>query len=227
MSYGIYLVLSLLGFGFALLASALTSLNFNRFKNVATKHNINPLEAAKTFIDGEQLHIGLEFTDQELADHYDPIRNIVRINSGLANQPSLSQVIVTAHEFGHVLQDKSGNILMRARNIVAKYVGFSTNIGYLLIIVGLAFSILDLAVIGLIFFSATTIFMIITLPIEFDASRRGLALLKKYNILDSSEFGAAQSLLGSAALTYVASFLQSLIQLLYFISLVQGRRRRE
>jgi len=227
MSYGLYLLLSFVGLGFALLASFWTSSSFNRYRGTPTKRSITPVQLAKEIIEGENLNLSLEYTDGQLTDHYDPLRNIVRLGRETANTTGLSPLAVTAHEFGHALQDKQGGILFKFRNMIAGLVGISTNIGYFLIMIGLVLSYFDLAQIGLVLFSATTIFMFITLPIEFDASRRGLALLKKYDVVSDYEYGAARTVLTAAALTYVAGFLQSLLQLVYFASLISGRRRND
>ncbi len=227
MSYGLYLIFSFLGLALTLIASFWTKNSFNTYRSLKTKRSITPIQFAKEIIDGEKLSLTLDYVDGQLTDHYDPFKNILRLGRETANEQGLSQLAVTAHEFGHAIQDKYGGFLFKIRNWLARFVGVSTNIGYVLVMLGLFLSYFDLAVLGLILFSATTIFMFITLPIEFDASLRGLKLLKKYDVVSDFEMGAARTVLTAAALTYVAGFLQSFLQLLYFVSLVSGRRRNE
>lgn len=227
MSYGLYLLFSFLGLGLTLIASFWTTQSFNKYRSLPTKRNITPMQFAKEIIEGEKLSIQLDYVEGKLTDHYDPFRNILRLGQETANEQGLSQLAVTAHEFGHAMQDKYGGFLFKLRNWLAGLVGISTNIGYLLVMVGLFLSYFDLSVIGLILFSATTVFMFITLPIEFDASFRALKLLKKYDVVSDHEMSAARTVLTAAALTYVAGFLQSFLQLLYFASLIFGRRRND
>lgn len=225
MSYPIYIILSLLGFLLAAGASFLTSTTFSKHRLTRPAKPITPLELANDIIQGEGLQVSLTTTPGTLNDHYDPFKNVVAIAADTANDSGMSQLAVTAHEFGHALQDKHNGILFKIRNLLANVVGFSTNIGYILFTIGLALSFFNLAVVGLVLFSATTLFMFITLPIEIDASLKGMKLLRKYQVVTDSEAGAARELLTAAASTYVAGFLQSFIQLLYFVSLLSGRRR--
>ncbi|WKZ29907.1 MAG: zinc metallopeptidase [Candidatus Dojkabacteria bacterium] len=225
MSYTLYIILSIAGFLFAAAASFFTSATFSKHRMTPAAKNITPVELANDIIKGEGLNVTLTTIPGTLNDHYDPFKNIVALGADTANQSGMSQLAVTAHEFGHALQDHHSGILFKIRNMLANVVGISTNIGYLLFIAGLALSFFDLAVLGLILFSATTLFMFITLPIEIDASVRGMKLLRKYGVISDREAGSARELLTAAASTYVAGFLQSFIQLLYFASMLTGRRR--
>lgn len=225
MGYGIYLLLSFIGLLFALFASFLTNYLFKKHVATAAARNITPVDFAKEIIQGEGLDVKLELTPGNLADHYDPFANIARLSAGTSNISGISPLAVTAHEFGHALQDKNTGILFKIRNILAGIVGIATNIGYFLLVAGLILSYFELALIGLVLFSATTFFMFITLPIEIDASLKGLRLMRKYNVITDAQSGPARAVLTAAALTYVAGFLQSFIQLLYFANMVFGRSR--
>lgn len=220
-----FLVTSILGLILTLGASIWTRIAFSAYRNTQPSRFVTPEQLAQEIIQGEGLKVSLTFIPGALTDHYDPYKKIVAIGEETARESGMSQLTVTAHEFGHALQDKSGLIFFKIRNLIAPIVGIGTNIGYFLFIIGLTLALLDLAIVGLALFSLTTIFMLITLPIEIDASVRAMKLLRKYNVISDREAGPARNLLSAAASTYIAGFVQSFIQLIYFISLLTNSRR--
>lgn len=169
--------------------------------------------------------IPLQGAPGELTDHFDPGAQVVRLSQGVATKPSVASMAVVAHELGHVQQYQDGSLLIAARSFLLPAVQFSPTIGYLLIFAGLIFRITDLIWAGILLFGLMVVFMILTLPVEIDASMRGLRLLRQSGVLLSEDDASgARQVLTAAALTYVAAAISALLQLLYYISLAQRRR---
>jgi Zn-dependent membrane protease YugP len=167
----------------------------------------------------------LEGTPGQLSDHFDPQQNVVRLSQGTATVPSVAAMAVVAHELGHVQQYQENSILIAARQFLVPAVRFSPMVGYLMIIFGLMLQISGLFWLGIAVFGLMVVFMILTLPVEIDASRRGLKLLEASGLMVTEEDrSGARQVLMAAALTYVAAAITAVLQLLYFISL--GSRRR-
>ena len=167
----------------------------------------------------------MEGAPGELSDHYDPQHNVVRLSEGIATMPSVAAMAVVAHELGHVQQHQENSVLITLRNFLVPAVRFSPTIGYLMIILGLWLQITELAWLGIILFGLMVVFMILTLPVEVDASRRGMALLQASSLLVTEEDrSGARQVLTAAALTYFAAAITAVLQLLYFISLASRSR---
>jgi hypothetical protein len=221
----LWVLLTLPGFIFALLAQIFVWLAYFKYSKITTQTNLTGIEVAKMFNDKEGYGVDIMVSKGKLNDYFNPLSHKVNISSENASSASVAAIAVVAHEFGHVQQKVDATLLFRLRSIIAPAVGIGANVGYILIFAGLALSVLNLAWIGLILFSLTTIFTFITLPIEIDASRRAMKLIKKYNLLPDN-LGGAKQVLMAAALTYVAALFQSLLQLLYFALIISNRRRR-
>lgn len=161
-----------------------------------------------------------------LTDHYDPANNVVGLSQAVGGGNSVVSMAVTAHELGHVQQKQQGSGLMALRQFLVPAVRISPAISYLLIIGGLIFNFLGLAWLGVIVFGVSVIFMLITVPVELDASRRAIKLLEEAGLLvTEDDRSGAKTVLRAAALTYVAAAVTSILTLLYYISLVQRSRR--
>ena len=177
--------------------------------------------------DGGIKHVDLAMADGELSDHYDPTQNVVRLSPSVATQPSIASMAIAAHEFGHVQQDQQGSPLMAVRSLLVPGATLGPRIGFGLIFIGLILNITGLAAIGLILFAGTAIFTIVTLPVELDASRRALKLLRETGLIaNEQDAQGANAVLRAAAFTYVAAVATSLLTLLYYAMLVFGDRRR-
>jgi Zn-dependent membrane protease YugP len=167
----------------------------------------------------------LEGAPGQLSDHFDPQSHVVRLSQGIATVPSVASMAVVAHELGHVQQYQEKSILIAARQFLVPAVRFSPTIGYLMILFGLMMQLTELFWLGILVFGLMVVFMILTLPVEIDASRRGLRLLEASGLMVTEEDrSGSRQVLTAAALTYVAAAITAILQLLYFISL--GSRRR-
>ncbi|GAB4524661.1 MAG: zinc metallopeptidase [Anaerolineae bacterium] len=168
--------------------------------------------------------VRFEGTQGQLTDHYDPSGHVVRMSQDIATKPSVAAMAIVAHELGHAQQYHEKSPLIAMRSFLVPAMRFSPTISYALIFAGLIFNATGLLQIGILFFGVVVLFMLLTLPVEFDASRRGLKLLQQSNLAAVSEdMSGARQVLSAAALTYVAAFVSALLTLLYYISLLQSR----
>jgi len=163
----------------------------------------------------------------KLTDHYDPRNNVLSLSRDIAQGPTVASMAITAHELGHAQQDKENYLPMKIRSAMVPAVNIGTSLGWILILIGLMLNLGNLAWLGVFAFSAGAIFSIATLPVELNASKRAKNMLAQSGIIQSEEErkGVSQ-VLNAAALTYVAAIASSVMQLLYFTSLVGGRGRR-
>ena len=161
-----------------------------------------------------------------LTDHYDPRTKTLRLSPGVANGSSVAAIAVAAHELGHAMQDAEDYLPLRFRAALVPAVNIGSWLGWILIIVGLFLNWVNLAWLGVLVFSGGALFALATLPVELNASARAKQLLAKTGIIQSEqERRGVNNVLNAAALTYVASLITAILQLLYFVSLIGGRRR--
>jgi hypothetical protein len=148
------------------------------------------------------------------------------MSEGVATKPSVAAMAIVAHELGHAQQHEQGSVLIKMRNFLVPAVSFSSPLSFLLILLGWIFYIPGLFSLGVLFFAVMVLFTLVTLPVEFDASRRGIALLGQANLMktEADEQGSRR-VLRAAAMTYVAAAVTAILKLLYFLRL-GGRRRR-
>jgi len=169
--------------------------------------------------------ISLERVAGEMTDHYDPSSHTVRMSDAVATQPSVASMAIVAHELGHAQQHEENSIFIQMRNFLIPAVRFSPQIAFAMIFAGLIFRITGLLWLGIAFFAVMVVFTILTLPVEIDASRRGLILLRQAGLMNSQEDASgSRAVLTAAAMTYVAAAVTAVLQLLYYISLAQRRR---
>ena len=169
--------------------------------------------------------INVERTAGALTDHYDPASHTVRLSESTANQPSVAAMAVVAHELGHAQQHEDNSVLIQMRNFLIPAVRFSPQLAFLLIFAGLLLNITGLLWLGILLFGVMVVFTVLTLPVEFDASRRGLILLRESGLMQVEEDeSGSRTVLTAAALTYVAAAVTAILQLLYYINLAQRRR---
>ena len=196
---------------------------FAKYSEVPTVSGITGAQAAQRLISALGLHIGVASTSGQLTDFYDPESKSINLSESSVYN-SVASVAVVAHEIGHAQQDAQGYVPMKLRSAIVPAVKLGSWVGPMLFLVGLLLNSTSLAFVGIIFFSAAAIFSLVTLPVEFDASRRGLIMLEQNAILSPAELPGAKSVLRAAALTYVAAALQAVGTMLYYVSLVARRR---
>jgi Zn-dependent membrane protease YugP len=199
---------------------------YARYTRVANMRGLTGLDAARIILGPEGLYdVTIEGIPGELTDHYDPRTKKLGLSAGVARQPSVAALAIVAHEIGHALQDHENYGPLKLRSALVPAVQLSAWVGPILFLAGLFFRIAGLAWLGVLAFGMTAVFALMTLPVEFDASKRGLRLLQTYRLTDGRELQGAKAVLDAAALTYVAAAVQAVATMLYYVSLLSDRRR--
>ncbi len=199
---------------------------YNKFKNIGNQKEITGFEVARQILDKNGLsNIHIVETKGELSDHYDPKRKVIRLSKDVFNGSSIASVAVAAHECGHAIQDKNGYWFLKFRNFIVPFVNFCSKIGYIAIFIGIIASLFDIAMFGIILLCALLVFQLITLPVEFDASNRALKEIEKIKLLDRNELNQGKTMLTAAALTYVASLVTTILEVLRLFLIVSGNDR--
>ena len=161
----------------------------------------------------------------QLTDHYDPRTHSVSLSDGVANQPSVAAMAIVAHELGHAQQHEQSSALITMRNFLVPAIQFSPQVAYIMIFLGFLLRSSGLIYLGALIYGLMVLFTLITLPVEIDASRRALALLREANLIhDEKDAGGARQVLTAAAMTYVAAAVTAVLTLLYYLSLANRRR---
>lgn len=208
-------------------ASARVKRTFGTYNKVHTLNGLTGAQAARRILDLNGLqHVQVQQISGSLSDHYDPRTDVVSLSQATYDSASVGAVGVAAHEVGHAIQHAQGYAPAKVRSAIVPVTNISTSLSIPLIFVGFLLSVTGLIYLGIILFSASVLFQLVTLPVEFNASRRALQTLGDTNLLTPEENDGARKVLGAAALTYVAALLTSLLQLAYYIFLARGRRRR-
>jgi uncharacterized protein len=220
-----YLLFALPGLLLAFYAQIKVKRTYAKYTRVANQRRLTGLEAARIIMGPEGLnHISIEGTRGELTDHYDPRAKKLRLSAGVAKQPSVAALAIVAHEIGHALQDNQGYAPLRLRGAIVPAVRVSSWVAPILFFIGFLVGMTEIAWLGVGLFGLGAVFSLITLPVEFNASRRGLQLLQTYQLTDGRELQGAKAVLDAAALTYVAALAQTLATLFYYVTLLSGRR---
>jgi len=219
-----YYYYALRGLILALIAQLLVSIRYNQYSKISSGSHITGLDAAHLIRDREGFSVDITTNQGKLQDNFDPGKNIVNISSDNVNSDSVANIAVVAHEFGHVQQKFSSSLLFKLRSIMVPVVNIGSNLGYVLFFIGLLISAFNLAEAGLILFASTTVFALVTLPIEFNASKKGMNFIEKYNLIEQDKKSGARKVLNAAALTYIAGFVTSLANLLYYSSMLNRRK---
>jgi len=219
------LFLALIGFIIVLFAQAKIKTSYSKYKKVACNIGISGCEVARKILDANGLsNVHIIEISGELSDHYDPTRKVVRLSSNIFHGTSIASISVAAHECGHAIQDKENYLFMRIRSMLVPVVNFISYIGYFATIVSLLSGMMGHLIISILILLATLLFQLVTLPVEFDASRRAKEQIELLGLADTNELRGVKSVLSAAAMTYVASLLSTLLNLLRLILMFIGRR---
>jgi Zn-dependent membrane protease YugP len=202
--------------------------NFTKYSQVGTQNGVTGAQVARQLLDSQGLHnVTIEATPGMLSDHYDPRSKILRLSQEVYNTPSVAAAGVAAHEAGHALQDAVDYLPMELRSFIVPGVQLSATIAPWLFIAGLLFGISQLAWAGVILFGVSTLFALVTLPVEFNASSRAKELLVNQGIIQGEEQVTGVSrVLGAAAWTYVAGAVSAIGTLLYYVFLLSSSTSR-
>ncbi|MGE5405002.1 MAG: zinc metallopeptidase [Candidatus Saccharibacteria bacterium] len=199
---------------------------FNKYSQVAAARRITGADLAAALLRGGGLHdVRIERIGGTLSDHYDPRSKVLRLSDSVYGSNSVAALGVAAHEVGHALQHEAGYAPLVIRNAIVPVANFASYAAFPLILIGLLLHMAGLAQIGVLVFTAVLIFQVITLPVEFNASGRAVALLSHGGYVTTEEVPLVKKVLGAAALTYVAAVVVSLLNLLRFVLIVGGISR--
>ena len=225
-----YIVLVMPALILAMAAQGKVSSTFNKYSRVQSPIGITGAEAARRIMEQNGIYdVSIERVSGNLTDHYDPSRKVLRLSDSVYSSSSIAAIGVAAHETGHAIQHARNYAPLSLRSLMVPLANIGSRLSMPLILIGLLFSFASsmgntLITLGIIFFGLSVVFTIITLPVEFNASRRAIACLDESRILYSDEIDGAKKVLSAAAMTYVASTVVALANLLRLI-VVFGNRR--
>lgn len=225
----------LVGYGLVVLAGIITLTSefyvksrYNKYKEIGNKKGLTGQEVARMILDKNGLNdIYVTEVKGILSDHYDPNRKVVRLSTEVFHGSSLASCSVAAHEVGHAIQDKEGYFMIRLRGFIFPLVNFASKFGYIAILIGFIFNMMDLAWGGVGLLLIILLFQLITLPVEFNASSRALANLQDLSILSKDELTCSNDMLKAAAMTYVAGLAATILEILRFVLIIIGRDDRD
>ncbi len=225
-----YIVLVMPALILAMAAQGKVSSTFNKYSRVQSHIGITGAEAARRIMEQNGIYdVSIERVSGNLTDHYDPSRKVLRLSDSVYSSSSIAAIGVAAHETGHAIQHARNYAPLSLRSLMVPLANIGSRLSMPLILIGLLFGFASsmgntLITLGTIFFGLSVVFTIITLPVEFNASRRAIACLDESRILYSDEIDGAKKVLSAAAMTYVASTVVALANLLRLI-VVFGNRR--
>ncbi len=220
-----YLILILPAMLIAMWAQAKVSGTFGKYSQVRSARGFTAAQVARQILDDNGLQqVRIEGIRGNLTDHYDPTSNTVRLSDSVYNSTSIASIGVAAHEVGHAIQHAENYAPMKLRGAIIPITNIGSRLAIPLILLGFLFSP-GLVTLGIILFSTVTVFQLVTLPVEFNASSRALATLEADGFLYGEELDGARKVLSAAALTYVAALIVSAAQLLRLVLLANSRRR--
>jgi Zn-dependent membrane protease YugP len=227
----IYFLFALPGLALSLWAQFKVKSTFGRYSQVPAQSGMSGAEAARELIRRRGIEgVSVEATPGTLSDHYDPFHKVLRLSQDVYAGRSLAALGVAAHEAGHAIQHAQAYGPLKFRSLLVRPANLGSNLGVILTGVGLMLQASSLTLIGILLFSAAVLFTLVTLPVEFDASRRAVIALRELGMVTAEESNGAKAVLDAAAWTYVAAALTAVLQLLYFLmraGLLGGRRQSD
>ena len=213
-----YLLLALPAFLLSLWASFKTKSAFSKYSKVRAMSGLTGAAAAKRLLDSAGIaDVKIVATRGRLTDHYNPVNKTLALSEPVYGTPSIAAVGVACHEAGHAIQHAQAYAPLKLRSALVPTAGIGSSIGYMVMVFGLIMSSTNMILIGALLFSAVLLFQIVTLPVEFDASRRAKVLAVENGIVSAQEREGIDKVLDAAALTYVAAAVSTLLTLLYFL----------
>jgi Zn-dependent membrane protease YugP len=226
-----YLIFMIPGLLFSLWAQSKVKGAYQKYSRVPNSVGVTGAQAARAVLDSAGLRdVAIEAIPGELTDHYDPRTRILRLSQGIYGVKSVAAIGVAAHEAGHAIQHSKAYAPLKLRTAIVPAVNIGSRFGFIVLIVGIMIGVTGLAWVGVALFALSTIFALITLPVEFDASNRAKAALVSVGLVDGGVKGGVESkgvadVLNAAAWTYIAGLIASILSLLYWVSFLTGGRR--
>lgn len=222
-----YLFIALISLIIIFIAQGLVKSRYSKYSKIANMRGVTGADAARTVLEANGVYgVNIEEVSGTLTDHYDPRSNTIRLSSDVYHAKSIAAVGIAAHEAGHAVQYAKHYVPVKVRAAIIPLARFGPMFGVILIAIGLMLNSMNLALAGVLLYGAVFVFQFVTLPVEFNASRRALVAIKETNLLYGEEYDGAKKTLTAAALTYVAAMFQSLLTLLYYVFRIFGNRRK-
>lgn len=220
----LYILVIIMGI-LCMVASSRVSSVYKKYARIRNRNNATGAQVAMEILRRNGINdVAVRHVPGNLTDHYDPRTRTVNLSDATYDSPSVAAVGVAAHECGHVCQHQFGYLPLKIRTAIVPAASIGSKAGIPILILGMLLSFPLLIKIGIWVFSLAVLFQVVTLPVEFDASRRALVMLDEYGILDQEELVHSKKVLSAAAMTYVASAASAVVQLLRLV-LLNGRRR--
>ena len=221
----VYLMMLLPVLAITIYAQAKVSSNFSRYSKETNSRRLTGAQAAEAVLRQHGIYdVRIERVAGNLTDHYDPRTNVIRLSQQVYDSPTIAAVGVAAHEAGHAVQYAQAYAPIKIRAALIPVTQLGSQFGVILLILGILLSFEPLFLVGILLFSFTTLFQLVTLPVEFNASHRAMETIDSAGLLTGEEVKGARKVLSAAALTYVAALLMSIVQLLRFVLMFAGRR---
>jgi len=219
-------ILIIIGVILSGIASSFVKSTYKKYSSINNSKGYTATEVSRLILDNAGLqHVKIEAVSGDLTDHYDSSTDILRLSDTTRQSRSVAAIGVAAHEVGHAIQDQRNYIPLKLRSALVPATNFGQKISFPLILLGVIFSYNQTLInLGIIFFSIALLFQLVTLPVEFNASNRAVAILRDHQILSPNEVSQAKKVLSAAALTYVAAAIASFLQVLRLVLLFGGRR---
>ena len=198
---------------------------YQKYKLEKNIKNLTGYEVTKKILENNKINdIKILKTEGTLTDHFDPKNKVIRLSEDIYNGNTIASISVAAHEVGHVIQYKNSYLPLKIRSLLVPLVNFSSQIGYVMFVIGMASAILNIVYIGLLLMSGSLIFQLITLPVEFNASKRAKQSLYEGNMITKDELHSVDKMLKSAAFTYLASFFITMMQIVRLLNIANRKR---
>lgn len=226
-SMGLDWLIIIVTFLITIAAQGYINILYLKTKSIKSSKGLKGYEVARKILDANGLSdIKIVETSGVLSDHYDPRNKVIRLSSEIYNNASLASTSVASHECGHAIQDKNGYAFLRFRNSIIPLVNLSSTAGYIAILIGLFSGSLGFFRIGIFFEIIILLFQIVTLPVEFDASKRAINNIQELNIVNENEVRHCKGMLRAAALTYVAAVATALLEIVRLIMMARRDEER-
>jgi len=211
----------------ALWAQSNVQNTYRKYSRIRSFQGYTGAQIARKILDDNGLsYVKVEFAQGEgLSDHFDPRTNVVRLSNDVYNSTSIAAIGIAAHETGHAIQYMEEYGPIKVRNAIIPITNIGSKAALPLVIIGLIFSIPEIAFIGVLAFSLAVVFQVVTLPVEFNASKRAVTILEENNYLSAEELRGSKKVLSAAAMTYLAAAFVSLMQLIRLLLIARGSRR--
>ncbi len=221
--WDISMIILIPGLLLAMYAQTKVSSTYNRYKKITSHSGYTGAQFARKMLNDNGLYdVTITQISGRMSDHYDPRANQVRLSAEVYNGTSIASLGIAAHEVGHAVQHATNYFPLTVRNLVVPVTNFSSSIYMLFIFIGIIMNSFSMIQFGIMLFAVIVIFQVITLPVEFNASRRAIATLGGDGVLDAEELSGAKRVLGAAAMTYVAAMVTAVLQLLQLLMVFGG-----